>query len=102
MFGQTFFCINMRKMNNKYHFTGMIKKSRPSLQDAGCSSQSGRKDSVGKKVLKTGSFDAPAPISPGSVTGSVSTYLDDVLDQHAIHLLEDCSIQDLGIFFMKK
>ncbi|CAG9534420.1 unnamed protein product [Cercopithifilaria johnstoni] len=77
-----------------YNAPGMIKKPRSSQQDSGCTS--GRKNSAGKKVLKIGSFDAP--LSPGSVSGSTSTYLDDVLDQHAVHLLEDCSIQDLGAF----
>uniref|UniRef100_A0A1I7VEJ0 Protein RIC1 homolog n=1 Tax=Loa loa TaxID=7209 RepID=A0A1I7VEJ0_LOALO len=79
-----------------YTGPGMIKRPRPSQQDSGCSSPSGRKESTGKKILKKVSFDAP--ISPGSANGSMSTYLDDVLDQHAVHLLEDCSIQDLGAF----
>lgn len=71
----------------------MIKRPRPSQQDGGCSSPSARKDSVGKKISKMNSFDAP--LSPGSVSSSVS-YLDDVLDQHAVHLLEDYSVRDLG------
>ncbi|KAL3993953.1 RIC1 family protein [Acanthocheilonema viteae] len=79
-----------------YTGPGMIKRPRPSQQDGGCSSPSGRKDSAGKKASKTGSFDAP--LSPRNVSASMTTYLDDVLDQHAVHLLEDCSIQDLGAF----
>ncbi|VDO23670.1 unnamed protein product [Brugia timori] len=79
-----------------YTGPGMIKRSRPSQQDGACISPSGRKDSSGKKVSKIGSFDVS--LSPINVNGSMSTYLDDVLDQHAVHLLEDCSIQDLGAF----
>ncbi|OZC11803.1 hypothetical protein X798_00984, partial [Onchocerca flexuosa] len=79
-----------------YTASGMIKRPRPSQQDSGCSSPSERKESTGKKILKKNSFDASS--SPGSVNGSMSTYLDDVLNQHAVHLLEDYSIQDLGAF----
>uniref|UniRef100_A0A0R3RI92 Protein RIC1 homolog n=1 Tax=Elaeophora elaphi TaxID=1147741 RepID=A0A0R3RI92_9BILA len=79
-----------------YTAPGMIKRPRMSQPDGRCSSPSGRRDSAGKKAVKTGSFDASS--SPGSTSGSMSTYLDDVLDQHAVHLLEDCSIQDLGAF----
>lgn len=72
----------------------MLKRSKPSQQDGSCNGWSERKDLAGKKVLKTSSFDASS--SPGSVSGSLSTYFDDVLDGHAVHLLEDYSIQDLG------
>uniref|UniRef100_A0A915Q7R5 Protein RIC1 homolog n=1 Tax=Setaria digitata TaxID=48799 RepID=A0A915Q7R5_9BILA len=79
-----------------YTAPGMIKRPRPSQQDGGCNSPPGRKESTGKKVLRISSSDAP--LSPTNVSGSVATYLDDVLNQHATHLLEDCSIQDLGAF----
>lgn len=92
--------INSKEVSKSDYFEGMIKRPRPSQQDGGCNSPSGRKESIGKKVLKIGSFDAPSSL--GSVNGSVSTYLDDVLDQHAVHLLEDCSIQDLGQNFFHK
>lgn len=76
----------------------MITRPRPS-QEARSSSPLGRKESsgygAGKKVVKMSSYDSPP--SPGSVNGAVSTYLDDVLNRHALHLLEDCSIRDLGL-----
>ncbi|VDN30539.1 unnamed protein product [Gongylonema pulchrum] len=82
-----------------YSAPGLITRPRFSQQEMVGSGAVGRKDSSGhaasKKVQKMSSSDAP--LSPGIVAGVVSTYLDDVLNRHAAHLLEDCSIRDLGL-----
>ncbi|KAM3719655.1 Guanine nucleotide exchange factor [Dirofilaria immitis] len=79
-----------------YTAPGMIKGPRPSQQDSECNSSSGRKESTEKKFLIINSFDTS--LSPRSINSSMSAYLDNVLNQHAVHLLENCSIQDLGAF----
>ncbi|VDM97826.1 unnamed protein product [Thelazia callipaeda] len=78
-----------------YIAPSMTKRLRQSQQD-GISSNGllGRKESVGKKVQRLNSLDAP----PSPVNALMFSFLDDVLNRHALHLLEDCSIQDLGAF----
>lgn len=53
-----------------------------------------RKDS--SKLIKGASVDSP----PSALTSpsSMHDYLEEILKKHAAHLLEDCSIRDLGAF----
>ncbi|VDN58497.1 unnamed protein product [Dracunculus medinensis] len=59
-----------------------------------------RKDSgassIAKKVSKTTSMDSPP--SPSDLAGSMHSYLQEILNRHASHLLEDYSVRDLGAF----
>lgn len=59
-----------------------------------------RKDSnaaPAKKASKTHSVDSPP--SPNTSVASMHTHLEDILNRHAAHLLEDYSIRDLGWCF---
>lgn len=79
---------------------GMIVRPRHSHSESSGPGPVMRKDSSGqagaKKLSKAMSADSPP--SPVGLPGSMHIYLDDILNRHAQHLLEDCSIRDLGAF----
>uniref|UniRef100_A0A915BH36 Protein RIC1 homolog n=2 Tax=Parascaris univalens TaxID=6257 RepID=A0A915BH36_PARUN len=79
---------------------GIIARPRQSHSEStgGCGPVA-RKDSnaaPAKKASKTQSVDSPP--SPNTLVASMHTHLDDILNRHATHLLEDYSIRDLGAF----
>lgn len=80
-------------------FLGLKSRTRLSLSDGTSSNNAAnRKDSgassIAKKVSKTTSMDSPP--SPSDLAGSMHSYLQEILNRHASHLLEDYSVRDLG------
>lgn len=75
----------------------MITRPRHSHSECGTGGSISRKDSTGpsaKKLSKATSSESPLP--PLASFDSMHVYLEEILKKHAVYLLEDYSIRDLG------